>query len=242
MNNIPQLNQQEVEKALTRAHENIPSSFVAGRNVVAGYARGWGLQFGTLFDELQRDPIYQEATELMGEVITSSHVHFMNLLLILKYGLKNLKGDIIDLGAYASEALFLACVAKRLGFQGRIYALNRCENINQLERYQEDLGLTNLIIVQGEAMENIPKILEKSGPIVLAHLDCYSYDCLTHLITALKKKMHREGGYLVFSGFYHLSSIEAFHAIEDFIQEESVFAEQNYPHFVYRFPHLGSHT
>lgn len=254
----------ELDKAMTLAHENRPTSLVAGRNVVAGNAKGWGLQFGTVKNDLQKDPVYKEAKEAIERTCQlgrAADVRLMNLFLILKYGTPHLEGDIIQVGDCGCSAFFIAYVAKYLGFQGTIYALDDFgttdtptpivdsnlqergdPKISRLAQYQKKLGLTNLAIIQGDIMETTPHILAKAGPILLAHLDDDACHRLTYLIAALKTVMHSQGGYFVFHQSYNFTSIEAWNAIEDFIQEEHVFAEQNSPHFVYRFPHLGLHN
>jgi len=232
------LNGKELEKAMMRAHRNTRSSLVAGRNIVAGYARGWGLQFGTLIDVVQEDSFYQEALTLIEDLRSLHSYSLINLFLILKYGIKNLQGDIIDTGSNGLSALFIAYVARAFGFRGTVYSFDLFQTTSTLEEGQKKWGLTNLIFVKGSFVDQAPRILDQSKSIILAHLDCSSYALLKKILSILKPAMHPGGGYLLFKDSLRPQSFGAFQAIEEFVEEEKVYAEQNFPHLIYRFPPL----
>lgn len=108
-----------VNQGLIEFHQNKSSSIIKGRNVIAGYVRGWGLQFNVLRSFVQQDPIFHESLQLVKGLTLTHEVSLMNIFLIMKYGLKNLEGDIIEFGAYqGGSAIFMANVAKRLGIKG----------------------------------------------------------------------------------------------------------------------------
>ncbi|MFZ4116178.1 MAG: hypothetical protein ACOYK6_05585 [Chthoniobacterales bacterium] len=238
VNSMTQLHGKKLEQAMARAHRNRASSLVAGRNIVAGYARGWGLQFGTLIDVVQNDPLYQEALALIENLKYLHGYSLMNLFLILKYGIKDLQGDIIDTGSNGLSALFIAYVARAFGFRGTVYSFDVFQEISHLEEHRERAGLMNLVFVEGSFLDKAPHILKQAKLIILAHLDCDSYISLKNPLSLLKRAMHPLGGYFIFKDSLRPQSFAAFQAAEEFMEEEKVHAEQNFPHLVYRFPPL----
>ena len=70
-----------LHEALTDFYQGFPSSLVKGRNVVAGTARAWGLQFGELDKTLENDSVYQGAFNLVKEDTLLPPPHLKNLFL-----------------------------------------------------------------------------------------------------------------------------------------------------------------
>ncbi len=242
VNSMMRLHGKKLEKAMALAHRKTATSLVAGRNIVAGYARGWGLQFGTLVDVVQEDPLYQETLGLIEDLRRLHSYSLMNLFLILKYGIKDFQGDIIDTGNNGLSAFFIAYIARTFGFRGTVYALDIFQDLPHLEEHRKNAGLTNLVFVKGSFVDKAPHVLKQAQPIILAHLDCNSYTPLKKAIALLKPAMHPLGGYFLFKDSLRPQSSAAFQAAEEFVEEEKVHAEQNFPHLVYRFPmmHLGN--
>jgi hypothetical protein len=249
----------ELELILTRLHQNIPESISRGRNVTAGYTRGWGLEFGGLASSVANDPIYKESLELAcGRTLLPEH-KLMNLFLIIKYGMKNLVGDIVEFGCYkGGSAIFMANVVRRLGGSSIVYALDSFEGMpvthklldlhsagdfrntsfSDLEAYARQIKLTNLVPVKGLFEQTFPSLLKKIKNIALAHVDCDIYSAVKYSISAAQSHMNSAGGYFVFDDPLQGSCIGALEATEDFVQEKGVRAEQAYPHLVYRFPKI----
>ena len=98
-----------------------PSAARKGRNVQDGYARGVGLQFGTLADTIRKDPVYAEGVRLAYGRTIVAEFNRMNLYLILRAYLDNVPGDIVEFGSYkGGNAIFMASVLNssrlKLGF------------------------------------------------------------------------------------------------------------------------------
>ena len=74
-----------LNEALTEFHQDFSTSLVKGRNVMAGTARAWGLQFGELGKALESDPVYQASFKLGNKETLLLPVYLQNLFLILKY-------------------------------------------------------------------------------------------------------------------------------------------------------------
>jgi len=85
-----------LHQALIDFHQPKASSLVKGRNVMAGYARGWGLQFNIIRPFVQQDPIFRESVKLVEKTHLTHLVSLMNIFLIMKYGLPSQCGDIIE--------------------------------------------------------------------------------------------------------------------------------------------------
>ena len=82
-----------------------------GRAIQLGHLRGWGLEYGSLKQEIPQQPDYIEALALAhsrGSLLTPAKL--MNLYLILKTGLPQLaEGDIVEFGSYkGGSAIFMA--------------------------------------------------------------------------------------------------------------------------------------
>src|SRR5262245_4370789 len=97
-----------------------------GRSVKDGYARGWGIQFGTLRDDVRADPVYQKAAKLARGRSVVSEDNRINLYLICRFFLKRLElGHIVEFGAYkGGNALFMAAVAAEVLPNTKVYALD----------------------------------------------------------------------------------------------------------------------
>lgn len=251
--------QKLIENFLPTAHTNRPSHILQGRNVMAGYARVSALQGNAITSFIANDPLYMECRALMQHRQLLTESRLINLFLILKYGLKNLKGDIIEFGAYrGGSAIFLASAARALGLTATIYALdtfegmppsnstldfhheNNFQNVSfeELFEYKEKCGLTNLVFVKGRFEETALPLLQKSKKIVLAHIDCDLYESTKYAIDVTLPHLHPNGGYLVFDDALQSTCLGALQAIEGMIQEYHLRAEQSFPHLVYRYPKI----
>ena len=102
-----------------------------GRNVRAGYQRGWGLQFGDLTGQLHQDKLYNRAMKLARKRTVVSEHNRMNLYLILRFGFEGLApGHIVEFGAYrGGNALFMAAVCRELHPGMKVYAFDTYEGM-----------------------------------------------------------------------------------------------------------------
>ena len=247
-----------LHEALTDFHQGFPSSLVKGRNVVAGTARAWGLQFGELDKTLENDSVYQGAFNLVKEDTLLPPPHLKNLFMILKYGIKNREGDIIEFGSYrCGTAVFLAKVAQELGYTGSVYELDTFEGIpkanavidfhmkgdfrelsfKELGEVIRELGLTNLVLVKGLFEETLPKLLPTMKKVVLTHIDCDVDASTRYAILAIEKQMDDQG-YMIVDDVASPSCLGVMQAVEETLQKRGFHAEQAYPHFVYRVPKI----
>jgi hypothetical protein len=228
-----------------------------GRNMRAGYQRGWGLQFSDLADQIRADRLFRDALATGGDRSVVSEHNRMNIFLLLRFGFEGLApGHIIEFGSYrGGSALFMAKVCKELFPETKVYALDTFEgmpetdanrdahrkgdfadtNYDEISRLIDKYKLgDNLVLVKGLFEDTAPGILPSIGSIRLNHVDCdiysavkYSYECSIPYMVP--------GGYWVFDDALYSSCIGAMEAVEEvLIQRDRRFAEQVYPHLVYR--------
>lgn len=247
------------EDLLTKLHFSAPSSVRMGRNVVAGHARSWGLEFGGIAAAISNDPIYKESFKMARELTMVAEHKLMNIFLIMKYGMQGLEGDIIEFGSYrGGSAIFMANVARRLGMRGKIYALDTFEGMPMtdelldlhsmgdfkdtsfevLSKKVEELNLQNMIPIKGLFEKSFPQNLYRINKVILAHIDCDIYDGVKYAISNVVSRMNPAGGYLIFDDPLQGSCLGALEAVEDMVERLRVRAEQAYPHLVYRLPKL----
>lgn len=228
-----------------------------GRNVRAGYQRGWGLQFSDLADQVRADKLYREALAAGGDRSVVSEHNRMNIFLLLRFGFEGLApGHIVEFGSYrGGSALFMAKVCKELFPETKVYAFDTFEgmpetdqkrdahrkgdfadtNMEEIQRIADKHGLSNnIVLVKGLFEDSAPGILPEIGSIRLNHIDCdiysavkYSYECSIPYMAP--------GGFWVFDDALYGSCIGAMEGVEELlIQRDRRFAEQVYPHLVYR--------
>ena len=232
-----------------------------GRSVYEGYQRGWGLEFGSLLEEVKNDPLYQDAFSLTKGRSVQSELNRVNMFLLVKFYLEKLEpGHIIEFGSYkGGSAIFMAYVASVLHPEMKVYALDTFKgmpetdkdvdahskgdfqnvDLDELRSYVNQLGLKNLEFVQGLFEETTAETLKKAKKISLAHIDCDIYSGVIYTYKAIKKYMVK-GGYVVLDDPLYSSCIGAQEAVEKyFIQEDKLHAEQIYPQYVFRYPPLA---
>ncbi|MBM3856647.1 MAG: macrocin O-methyltransferase [Verrucomicrobia bacterium] len=257
---MPPSLQKSIENFLPTAHAAEPSHVIQGRNVMAGYSRISALQVNAITSFIANDPLYIECKALMQERQLLTESRLINLFLILKYGLKNLEGNIIEFGSYrGGSAIFLAAAVRALGLSTTIYALDTFEGIpssdptldfhdtrdfehvsfQELLEYKEKWGLTNLVFVKGRFEETALPLLEQTQKIILAHIDCDLYESTKYAIDVTLPYLHPKGGYLVFDDALQSTCLGALQAVEEMVQQHQLRAEQSFPHLVYRYPKIG---
>lgn len=249
------------EELLYKLHEADASSFLEGRNVVAGAARSFALQLKKVEALIEEDPIFQESLALTSKRTLVIRKNLQNIFLIMKYGLQHLEGDIIEFGCYTGgSAIFMANVARCLGMNSTIYALDTFEgmpptdlaidlhregsfgkiDLSYLKTYIQNSGLKNLVLVKGLFQETTLPLLKNTQKILLAHIDCDIYSAVSYAIESVNPFMHQAGGYLVFDDPLCPRCLGAFQAVEEQLIWKGFRAEQSFPHLVYRMPALES--
>jgi hypothetical protein len=234
-----------------------------GRAIQLGHLRGWGLEFGTLQQEIAAQPDFQEALALAhgrGSLLTPHKL--MNLYLLIKLGLPELEqGDIVEFGSYkGGSAIFMASLLRANGSKARVYALDtyggmpKTDAVRDLhsegdfrdtsfEDFRDAIARAGLdawlIPVKGLFDETFPGIVAEGRKVAIAHVDCDIYEGVKYAILASKPHMVRDG-YFVFDDPLFGSCLGAMQAIEEtLLHEDRLFAEQMYPHPVYRWPPLS---
>ena len=232
------------------------SERLRGRNIRAGYQRGWGLQFGDLREQVLKDELYRHALGLAQARTMVSEWNRMNLFLILKFGFEGLEpGHVVEFGAYrGGNAIFMAEVCKALHPGTRVYAFDTFEGMPTVDMSRDahrpgnfaDAGhgelqdviakynLDNIELVRGTFEETALPTLKSIGKVRLAHIDCDIYSAIVYSYDVTKPYMV-DGGYWVFDDALYSSCIGAMEAVEEVvIQRDGRFAEQAWPHLVYR--------
>ena len=227
-----------------------------GRNIRSGYQRGWGLQFGDLAGQLHQDTLYNEAMKMAkGRTVVSEH-NRMNIYLMIRFGFENLEpGHIVEFGAYkGGNALFMAKLCQELHPEMKVYAFDTYEGMPETDKdrdahragdfmdadfdtlvtLRDKYKLHNLEFVRGLFEDTAPTAVPEIGTIRLNHIDCdiysavkYSYECTKNALV--------DGGYWAFDDALYSSCIGAMEAVEEvLINRDGRYAEQVYPHLVYR--------
>jgi hypothetical protein len=228
-----------------------------------GHWRGWGLEYGTLVEEIGRQPDYQKAFRLAqqrGSLLPPAKL--MNLYLLLRFGLPQLEqGDVFEFGSYkGGSAIFMGSLLRSSRSQARVYALDTYAGMpptdavrdlhsagdfgdTSLDEFKRDIdraGLGDTVIpVKGIFSDTLPGLLAQGRRIALAHVDCDIYAGVKYAVMQSRPHMVPDG-YFVFDDPLHGSCLGAMQAIEEtLLHEDRLFAEQMYPHPVYRYPPLA---
>lgn len=233
-----------------------------GRNVYAGYQRGWGLQFGQLRERVLRDPLYRESVKLTAGRSVQTELRRMNVFLLLKFFMPTLDfGHVIEFGSYrGGSALFAANVCAKLHPDVVVYALDTYEgmpptdkavdahsegdfgdvDLDELKTFAASKGVSNIRFVKGRFEDTAQSVLAEAKTIALAHIDCdirsavvYAYDVTRPFLVP--------GAYVVLDDATESSCIGATEAVEEIlIRRDGLSSEQIFPHFVFRYPPLPS--
>jgi hypothetical protein len=162
---------------------------------------------------------------------------------------------VVEFGAYrGGNALFMAAVCRELHPGMRVYAFDTFEGMPATDPSRdahragdfrdagyEDLveairkeGIDNLELVRGLFEDTAEEKLKEIGSVRLNHVDCDIYSAVRYSYDVTRPHMV-EGGYWAFDDALYSSCIGAMEAVEEtLIQRDGRFAEQVYPHLVYR--------
>ena len=237
-----------------------------GRCPRDGYARGWGLAFTYLAQQIQADPIYRECWKLAEGRTIQDEMRRMNLYLIVRYFLPRMgPGSIIEFGSWrGGSAIFMAALCRRLQLPIMVYGLDTFKGIpssdpaidahsdedfsdvdlKELRKFVHDKGLDDhLVFHEGVFVKTAPPLMAEiramgvaGGGILLAHIDCDTYDsCAFAYNCMIKEFVLAKGGYIVFDDATTPSCLGNTEAMEELvIQRDGRHAEQAWPHFVFR--------
>jgi len=244
---------------LTRSY---PLSNERGRDVRAGHLRGWGLEFGDLSTSIQSDHVWQLALKLAVERGTLLPVaKLANIYLILKYAVPRTGAlNVIEFGSFKGGcAVFMATLLREWGREGKVLALDTYEGMPKTDatldlhsegdfRDCDEAGLRKFIadnnlssqveLAKGLFDQTLPGIIASGMKFALAHCDCDIYSGVKYVCCEVDKYLI-EGGHMVFDDPLFGSCLGAFTAVEEeLIQDRRLYAEQVYPHLVYRLPPL----
>jgi hypothetical protein len=238
--------------------ERYPIRADHGRDIGAGYLRGWGLEFGEMYESrIERDPLFRDALDYArrrGTLVTRPKL--ANLFLILKYGFAGLHGDIFEFGSYrGGSAAFIAFMVRSLGLRARVYACDTFEGLPATSETRDlhsagdfrDADLSGFrAFIRSERLEDVllpvvglfertlPPILDTKPALALVHIDCDIYEPIKYLLRTCEPH-YESGGYLVFDDPLFSSCIGAFDAMaEDLLRDRALLPEQVYPHLVFR--------
>lgn len=239
--------------------ESYPIEQHAGRDIGAGHLRGWGLEYGGLYDQITAEPIYQVALQAAldrGSLLTPHKL--ANLYLIIRYAMPQNAGDIYEFGSFrGGSAVFMGAVLKELGRTSKVYAFDTYDGMPEtnatrdlhrkgdftdtgyleLLSYIQSAGLENHVeTVRGEFGATLPGILARGGKVGLSHVDCDIYEPIKYVVRTALPSMS-PGSHIVFDDPLHGSCLGAFDAVQELlIREMNLTAEQVYPHLVFRCP------
>src|SRR5579863_2926608 len=161
------------------AVEGMERVYEKGRCLYDGYQRATPLKYGSLGDQVRRDPVYRKALmaarlpEVRSMVV---EVRFINLFILIKFFLRNLGSqNIIEFGAYrGGSAIFLATLLAEYYPAARILSLDTFAGLPELKRSvdkpPQDFMLFNLESTRATAralglrnLEFVPGLIEDTA-------------------------------------------------------------------------------
>jgi len=230
-----------------------------GRAIHEGFDRGFGMQFGDLCVQLDRDPDFQAALTCANDRTVVTPNRLRNLFLILtRYAPKLPPGHIVEFGSYrCGSAFFMARIAQKFLPGTTVYALDTfsgmpptdpridghragefASDFDEAMAAANTLGLDNVRLVKGLFAETAPAILSEAKQVRLAHIDCDIYDAVRYAYDIVKLAMV-PGGYFVFDDSTTPSCLGATEAVEELVvRRDGLLSEQIWPHHVFRAPGL----
>jgi len=233
----------------------------AGRDIGAGHLRGWGLEYGPVFDQVSADPVFIAAHQAAVDRGTLLTPHKLaNLYLIIRYAMPESCGDIYEFGSFrGGSAVFMATILKRLDRNTKVFAFDTYEGMPETDLTRDlhragdftDTGYRGLLdyiagqglqshieTVRGRFDETLPGVMARGGGVGLSHIDCDIYEPIKFVVrTALPAMI--PGSHIVFDDPLHGSCLGAFDAVQELlIRDMNLTAEQAYPHLVFRCPPL----
>lgn len=233
--------------------------FEDGRCLYDGYQRATPVKYGSLGEEVKRDPIYRKALAAARQPAVESMVteaRFINLFILIKFFLRDLDSrNIIEFGAFkGGSAVFMATLLAEYYPGARLLSLDTFAglpalktgvdkppedflaiNLERTRKTARALGLTNLEFVQGLIEDTATGACRSLGSIGLAHIDVVLYgpSVFAHNIAL---EYLTPGGYLVQDDALEPTCPGATLAVEEMIRGRGLSMEQVWPQIVFRAP------
>jgi hypothetical protein len=231
--------------------------FENGRCLYDGYQRATPVKYGSLGEEVRRDPIYRKALKVARLPAVESMVsefRFMNLFILIKFFLRDLASqNIIEFGAFkGGSAIFMATLLKEYYPEARVFSLDTFAGLPSLkvgvDKPPEDfldinlestretarsLGLDNLEFVQGLIEDTAVDACKRLGSIGLAHIDVVLYGPSIFAQNVAWDYM-TPNGYIVQDDALEPTCPGATLAVEEMIRKRGLSMEQVWPQIVFR--------
>jgi hypothetical protein len=236
----------------------MPRTIEDGRCAYDGYQRSALLKFGSLGDQVARDPIYRKAraaSRMPGSRSMVDEDAFLSHFLLIKFFLRDLTSqNIIEFGSYkGGSALFLATLLAEFYPSARMVSLDTFVGIPKGTKgtdvpapqsfasanYQtacknaRALGLKNLEFIPGKIQDTAPDACRSLGSLGLAHIDVVLYDP-SAFAQDLSLKYLVPGGYLIQDDALEPTCIGATMAAEMLIRDRELSIEQVWPRLIFR--------
>lgn len=237
-----------------------PIEMFGGRDIGAGHLRGWGLEYGELYEKhLSKDPLFVSAFNAAQDRGSLLTLHKLcNLYLIIRYAMPEDHGDIFEFGSFTGgSAVFMATLLKQLGRKSKVLAFDTFAGMPPTDAIRDmhsegdfnETGYTELLqyigskeldanmrTVQGTFDETLPGVLAEGGDVGMIHVDCDIYEPIKYVIRTCLGHMPART-HVAFDDPLHGSCLGAFDAVQELmIRELNLTAEQAYPHLVFRCP------
>jgi predicted O-methyltransferase YrrM len=249
------------EKPLTALQpiDGMDRLFDNGRCLYDGYQRGAALRYGSLSDEIWRDPVFRKARSAARLPEVNSMVdeeRLQNLFLIIKFFLRDLASqNIVEFGSFkGGSAVFMGTLLKEFYPGACVYSIDTFEgvpdilpgvdmppqdfaaaNLERTRRFVISAGLTNVEFVKGRVEDIGPEVCSSAGMIGLAHIDVVLYSPSVSAANAAWDYM-APGGYIIQDDATEPTCPGATQAVEELIRNKNASIEQVWPHIVFRAP------
>ena len=231
--------------------------FENGRCLYDGYQRATPVKYGSLGEQVRRDPIYRKALAAARLPDVESMVdewRFINLFILVKFFLRNLNSqNIIEFGAFkGGSSIFMATLLAEYYPDARILSLDTFAglpalktgvdkppedflaiNLERTRATARSLGLTNLEYVQGLIEDTAAQSCLRLGAIGLAHIDVVLYGPSVFAQNIAWDYM-APGGYIVQDDALEPTCPGATLAVEEMIRRRGLSMEQVWPQIVFR--------
>ncbi len=231
--------------------------FEQGRCLYEGYQRSTPLKYGSLGEDVRRDPVYRNALAASRLPAVESMVdqdRFINLFILIKFFLGKLPSqNIIEFGSFkGGSAVFMATLLKEFHPSARMFSLDTFAglpslkagvdkppkdflevNLDRTRAAARSLGLTNLEFIQGLIEDTAPDACRRLGSFGLAHIDVVLYGPSIFAQNIAWEHM-APGGYIVQDDALEPTCPGATLAVEEMIRRRGLSMEQVWPQIVFR--------
>ncbi|MGA9585214.1 MAG: TylF/MycF/NovP-related O-methyltransferase [Terracidiphilus sp.] len=249
--------------ASPRALETLPEVpdmkrvFEQGRCLYEGYQRSTPLKYGSLGEDVRRDPVYRKALAASRLPAVESMVvqtRIINLFILIKFFLGKLPSqNIIEFGAFkGGSAVFMATLLQEYYPSARIFSLDTFAglpavkagvdkppkdflevNLDRTRAAARSLGLLNLEFIPGLIEDTAPDACRRLGSVGLAHIDVVLYGPSVFAQETVWDYM-TPGGYVIQDDALEPTCPGATLAVEEMIRGRGLSMEQVWPQIVFR--------